>query len=58
MTNLTLDQKINRLQPGQSIEISRYSNTSVTAERTANGKQIKFIRHTPSGWRVFKTASF
>lgn len=54
----TLDQKINELKPGQSIEISRVGENFVTVERSGNGKKLNFVRHNKNGWQVFKTSSF
>ena len=38
----TLDQRINGLEP----------------ERSGNGKWLRFVRHTPNGFTVFKTTRF
>lgn len=54
----TIDQRISKMKPGDSIEFSRVGSTYVTAERTGNGRKINFVRHTPTGWQVFKTSSF
>jgi len=54
----SLDQRINRLAPGESLEIGGNGNVWTTAERTADGKKIRFVRHTASGFEVFKTANF
>lgn len=50
----TLDQKINSLKPGQSIEISRVSDDSFcTIERSSNGKKVRFVRHNGNSFVVF-----
>jgi len=51
----TTDSKISNLKPGQSVVISSNGTTTVTAERTANGKTIKFVRSTGDKWEVFHT---
>ena len=53
-----LDQKINTMQPGQQIIISECNGIKVIAERTGDGKTLRFIRETQSGFTVFKTTSF
>ena len=53
-----LDKKIDALRPGQSIEISRTETGHGTAERSGNGKTIRFVRHTTTGWTVFKTSAY
>ncbi|MEM8604581.1 MAG: hypothetical protein AAGF24_12195 [Cyanobacteria bacterium P01_H01_bin.121] len=55
---MTTDQIIAKLAPGQSAEISRVGETYCTVERTGNGNTIKFVRHTPSGFTVFRTRQF
>jgi rRNA maturation protein Rpf1 len=54
----TLDQRINGLEPGQEIRISGTEDLWVTAERSGNGKWLRFVRHTPNGFMVFKTTRF
>ena len=40
----TTDEKVDALKPGGSIEISRYGNTRVIAERSGNGKRLRIVR--------------
>ena len=49
-----MDSRISKLKPGQSIEISRSNNQWVTVERSGNGRIIRFVRHNPNGFEVFK----
>lgn len=58
MTTSTLDQRIDALQPGQEIRISGDDTIWVTAERSGNGKLLRFVRHTANGFTVFKTCRF
>ncbi|GAB3767423.1 hypothetical protein GCM10028818_00140 [Spirosoma horti] len=51
---LTLEQKINQLQPGQEIEISRTIAGYCTAERSGDGKTLHSIRYTGNEWTVFR----
>jgi len=53
---MTVDQKIAKLRPGQSIEISRTETGYCTAERTGDGEFIKFIRHIGNTSTVYRTA--
>jgi len=53
-----IDKKINQLRPNESVEISRYGNTICTAERSADGKTLRFVRSTKNGFEVFKTCRF
>ncbi len=50
-----MNSKINKLKNGQSIEISRSNGQWVTAEKSGNGKVVRFIRHTENSFRVFRT---
>lgn len=43
------------LQPGQSTRISGDAACWVTMERSGDGKTIRYVRHTPRGFVVFKT---
>ena len=56
----SLDAKINQLQPGQEIEISRTEAAYCTAERSGDGKTLRYIRYTNGGntWSVYHKASF
>ena len=52
-----LDRKINALQSGQSIEISRANGIVCFAERSGDGKTIRFVRVNGDTTNVFLTAS-
>lgn len=54
----TLDQQIDALKPGQEIRISGDDSIWVTAERSGNGRWLRFVRHTANGFTVFKTSRF
>jgi len=55
----TLDQKINSLQPTQSVVISKNEFASVSAERSSCGKILRFVRTFSNGsFKVFKEQSF
>ncbi|AGG89944.1 hypothetical protein [Rhodanobacter denitrificans] len=49
----TVDHRINALQPGQSIRISGDAACWCTVERSGNGLQLRWVRHTPKGFKVF-----
>jgi hypothetical protein len=54
-----LDSKINNLLAGQSFVISTFNNIVCSAERTTDGKTLRFIRTQKNGsFIVFKEASF
>ncbi len=53
-----LDKKIDALKPGQSIKISGDENRWCTAERSGDGKTLRFTRHTATSFQVFKTCTF
>ena len=55
---INLDQQINALKPGHEIRISGDNAIWVTAERSGDGKWLRFVRHTPNGFSVFKTTRF
>lgn len=54
----TLDSQIDSLHPGQEIRISGDDQMWVTAERSGSGQWLRFVRHTPSAFTVFKTTRF
>ncbi len=54
----TLDQRINALKPGQDIRLSGDDAIWVTAERSGDGKWLRFVRNTLNGFTVFKTSRF
>jgi len=51
---LTLDQRIDKLKPGQRITISETNGGKVIAERTGDGKRLKFVRESKDGFEVIK----
>jgi len=53
-----LDKRIDALNPGQSIEISRTETGHCTAERSGDGRTLRFVRHTDAGFQTFKTCNF
>ena len=54
----TLDQRINALKPGGEIRLSGDDAIWVTAERSGDGQWLRFVRHNPNGFAVFKTTRF
>lgn len=49
----TMDQKIDSLKPGGTIELSRNDQgTRVIAERTGDGKRVRIVREFTDGERV------
>lgn len=58
MSNTSLDDKINNINPGREIELSRSNGIRVTAERSGDGKTIRFVRSTKEGFVVFKTCNY
>jgi hypothetical protein len=56
-SNMTTDSKINSLQPGQAVVISKNEVAECSAERSTDGKTIRFVRTFPNGsWVVFHTS--
>jgi len=53
-----MDRRINALRPGQSIRISGDDDRWCTAERSGDGRTLRFVRHTATGFQVFKTCDF
>jgi hypothetical protein len=59
MTTLTTDQKINNLKAGEEIIISSANGITCHAERTGNGKLIKYVRTFADGsFEVYNTVRF
>ena len=52
-----MDQKLNALRPGQSVRLGGDQKCWTEAERSGNGKLIRFVRYTPSGFVVFRTVA-
>ena len=53
-----MNRRINALRPGQSIRISADDARWCTAERSGDGRTLRFVRHTGNGSKVFKTCNF
>ena len=53
-----IDEKINRLHPGQAFELSRSNGIVVTVERSGDGKRLRFVRQTKDGFQVFRDVEF
>ncbi len=49
-----MDAKIRALKPGQEVRISGDSEVWVTAERSGNGKTVRYVRHTANGCEVIR----
>jgi len=54
----TTDQRIAALKPSQTIRLTGDEQVWVTAERSGDGKNLRFVRHTPTTSTVFKTCRF
>jgi len=55
MKTSQLDIKINSLKNGQSFRIGGNSQVWTTCEKSGDGKTIRFVRHNPSTFEVFKS---
>jgi hypothetical protein len=55
---MTTQQKINSLKPGRSMMISGNDDAWVTVERSGDGKTVRYVRHTPDSFMVFRTVAF
>lgn len=53
-----LDRRISDMRPGQSIRISGSDAMWVTADRSCDGKTVRFVRHTADTSTVFRVAAF
>ncbi len=51
---MTIDAKISAIKPGQSLRIGERT----FAERSGDGKTVRFVRETGNGFVVFKTGKF
>ena len=52
---MTLRKRTNELKNGESVKISRINEgTYTTVEVSGNGLILRFVRHTPAGFKVFK----
>lgn len=55
---MNIDAKIRNLKPSQSVRLSGDAECWVMAERSGNGKTLRFVRFTKSTQVVFHTVSF
>ncbi len=55
---MTTDQKIAALLPGQSVRLSGDARRHVIAERSGNGKVLRFVRIDGRTSTVFRTTTF
>jgi len=53
-----MDNRIDNLKAGESIEISWYGDKWVTCERSGDGQVIRFVRHTKNTSKVFRVRNF
>jgi hypothetical protein len=53
-----VDQIIGNLEPGQEAEISRYGGVWCTVERSGDGRTLRFVRHTATGWEVYRVVRY
>ena len=55
---IPMNLRIEALEPGEEMEISRAGEVRVTVERSSDGKTLRFVRHTADGFTVFQTCNF
>lgn len=55
---MTTDKKIANLGRGQSTVLSSINGVTVRAERSGDGKTLRIVRESASGFEVVKTARF
>lgn len=56
-TTTSLDSQIASLAPGSSLRLpGGHSECWTTAERSGDGRTVRFVRHTPSSDYVFRVA--
>ncbi len=54
----SIDEKINSLRPGGEMKLGGNKKVWTTVERSGDGKELRFVRHTPKGFTVFKKQKF
>lgn len=54
----SIDAKINSLRPGGEMKLGGNKKVWTTVERSGDGKELRFVRHTPNGFTVFKKQKF
>ena len=59
---MNTDRKIDSLKPGYSVQVSSCGNVSVEAERSGDGKTLRFVRITKTDrgvrYETFRTCRF
>jgi hypothetical protein len=50
-----LKSKVEALKPGEEVQLSKCNGIRVTAERSGDGKSLRFVRHRANGFEVIKT---
>lgn len=55
---MTQDQKINSLQPSGRVMISEGNGIKCFAERSGDGKTLRFVRESNGGFEVFHKTNF
>jgi hypothetical protein len=56
---LTLDQKINSLKKGEQLQIGKSDKVKTLAERSSDGKELRFIREFNNGsWEIYHRCRF
>lgn len=55
---MNLDARINALIPGRSIVIGSANGITTKAERSGDGKTLRFVRESRDGFVVFQTRPF
>ena len=58
MTDKTLDQKINTLQPGERVVLTSGNGLQVVAERSGNGQTLRIVRESARGFDVVSIQRF
>jgi len=53
-----MDAKINSLRNGGRVVLSSVDGVTVAAERSGDGKTLRIVRETASGFVVVKTSKF
>lgn len=53
-----MDAKINNLKAGESVKLGGNDICWTIAERSGDGKTLRFVRCAKNGFEVFKTVSF
>ena len=51
----TIDQRIDELKNGHSLQLSTFSGVSVSCQKSGDGKLLRFVRETKNISIVFRT---